>query len=157
MIDKLIVSLTAWIAHTTDQPPCAPPGVVTRTATVRPSLSPLAPHRLAFYEAPTRTVHLARDWDAIDPVDQSVLLHALLHHAQDLAGAGARERDRHAREADAYRLQALWLAQQGIDFRQAFGVSPSLIARLDLCAGGHPCGQPSALPGAGEDDARTVG
>ena len=156
MIDDLILSLTVWIARTTDRPPCAPPGVVTRTAAVRPSLSPLAPHLLAFYEEATRTIHLARDWDATDPIDQSVMLHALLHHAQTQAFAGTGERHHHAREADAYRLQALWLAQQGIDFRQAFGVSPSLIARLDLCAGA--CAGARSLPLSGDgDDARTSG
>ena len=156
MIDELILSLTVWIARTTDRPPCAPPGVVTRTTTVRPSLSPLAPHLLAFYEEATRTIHLARDWDVGDPIDQSVLLHALLHHAQAEAGTGHRRPD--AREADAYRLQALWLAQQGIDFRQAFGVSPSLIARLDLCAGASAWAR--SLPTSGEGDgdgARTSG
>jgi len=152
MIDDLIVSLTVWIARTTDRPPCAPPGVVTRTATVRPSLSPLAPHLLAFYEEATRTIHLARDWDATDPIDQSVMLHALLHHAE--AQAGPSGRHHHAREADAYRLQALWLAQQGIDFRQAFGVSPSLIARLDLCGGASAWARTSPTSG---DGARTSG
>ena len=42
---------------------------------------------LAFYEADTGTVLLARDWDGADPIDQSVLLHALLHHAQVLPPA----------------------------------------------------------------------
>ena len=132
LIDELVLSLLTWIARTTEQPIPAPPFVVTRAAPVRPSLSPLAPHRLAFYEAETGTVHLALDWDAVDPIDQSVLLHALLHHAQ--AASAQTYRCQHARESEAYRLQALWLAQQGIDFHQAFGVSPSLIARLDLCA-----------------------
>jgi hypothetical protein len=132
MIDELMTSLTIWIARTTERPPVAPPTVVLRPLTVRPSLSPLAPHRLAIYDEDTQTVDLARDWDEHDPIDQSVLLHALLHHTQP----GSAETDccHHAREAEAYRLQALWLSQQGIDFRQAFGMSPSLIARLHLCA-----------------------
>jgi len=82
---------------------------------------------LAVHESDTATVYLARDWDESDPVDRSVLLHALLHHVQSC-------RFHDARESDAYRLQALWLGQQGIDFRLAFGMSPSLIARLRLCA-----------------------
>jgi hypothetical protein len=131
-LDELVLSLLIWIARTTEQPTVEPPPVVARTATVRPSLSPLAPHRLAFYDADTGTVHLARDWDAADPIDQSVLLHALLHHAQ--GGSTRTHGGQRARESEVYRLQALWLAQLGIDFRQAFGVSPSLIARLDLCA-----------------------
>ncbi len=133
MTDELVLSLMIWIARTTEQPTAEPPAVVVRSVTVRPSLSPLAPHLLAFYDEDARTVHLARDWDEFDPIDQSVLLHALLHHVQ--AGSPASYPCRHAREAEAYRLQALWLSQQGIDFYQAFGVSPSLIARLDLCAG----------------------
>jgi hypothetical protein len=132
MIDELITSLMIWIARTTERPLAAPPAVVLCPLTVLPSLSPLAPHRLAIYDDDGHTVNLARDWNEHDPVDQSVLLHALLHHAQP----DSAETDccHHAREAEAYRLQALWLSQQGIDFRQAFGMSPSLIARLHLCA-----------------------
>ncbi len=133
MVDELIMSLMIWIADTTEQPFADPPSIVHRTLTVRPSLSPLAPHLLAFYDEDSGTIHLARDWDERDPIDQSVLLHALLHHAQ--AQSSPSHRCHHTRESEAYRLQALWLAQQGIDFYQAFGVSPSLIARLDLCAG----------------------
>ncbi len=132
-VDELILSLMIWIAETTDQPFIEPPAIVHRTLTVRPSLSPLAPHLLAFYDDHSGSVHLARDWDERDPIDQSVLLHALLHHAQ--APMARTDRCHHVRESEAYQLQALWLAQQGIDFYQAFGVSPSLIARLDLCAG----------------------
>ncbi|MBI3515611.1 MAG: hypothetical protein HY060_16365 [Proteobacteria bacterium] len=133
MIDDLIVSLLIWIAGNATLPPAAPPAIVVRSTTVRPSLSPLAPHLLAFYDEDARTIHLARDWDETDPIDQSVLLHALLHHVQ--AGAAVPDRSHGAREAEAYRLQALWLSQRGIDFYFAFGVSPSLIARLGLCAG----------------------
>ena len=132
-VDELTLSLMVWIAETTEQPFTDPPAILHRTLTVRPSLSPLAPHLLAFYDEETATVHLARDWDERDPIDQSVLLHALLHHAQ--ARTVRTDHCHHMRESEAYRLQALWLAQQGIDFYQAFGVSPSLIARLDLCAG----------------------
>lgn len=132
MIDESMLSLMSWIARTTERPPPAPPTVVVHTSTVRPSLSPLAPHRLALYDEDSRTIHVARDWDGHDPIDQSVLLHALLHHVQPRAAES--DRCHHAREAEAYRLQALWLSQQGIDFRLAFGMSPSLIARLHLCA-----------------------
>jgi hypothetical protein len=132
MVDELVLSLLIWIGRTTEQPTAAPPFVVRRLVTAWPSLSPLAPHLLAFYDAETGTIRLARDWDAADPIHQSVLLHALLHHAQTVSAQTYR--CQHACESETYRLQALWLAQQGIDFYQAFGVSPSLIARLDLCA-----------------------
>jgi len=132
MIDEMILSMMSWIASTTGQPVPAPPAVALRSVSVRPSLSPLAPHLLAVHESDTATVHLARDWDESDPVDQSVLLHALLHHVQSRSPCTCRFHN--ARESDAYRLQALWLGQQGIDFRLAFGMSPSLISRLRLCA-----------------------
>jgi hypothetical protein len=133
MIDELMLSLMSWIDRTTEWPLSDPPAVVLCSMTVRPSLSPLAPHRLAFYDEGSHSVHLARDWNEDDPIDQSVLLHALLHHVQPRSA----ERCHHAREAEAYRLQGLWLSQHGIDFHQAFGVSPSLIARLHLCSEMH--------------------
>jgi hypothetical protein len=133
MLDELMVSLMAWIAVTTDLPIADPPELMVGATTVRPSLSPLAPHLLALYDEDTCCILLARDWDETDPIDQSVLLHALLHHVQ--ASAAAPHRDDGTREAEAYRLQALWLSQQGIDFYQAFGASPTLLARLGLCSG----------------------
>jgi hypothetical protein len=132
MIDESMLSLMTWIARTTGQPPPVPPTVVVHEAAVRPSLSPLAPHRLAVYDQDSRTIHMAHDWDGHGEIDRSVLLHALLHHVQPHPAES--DRCHHAREAEAYRLQALWLSEQGIDFRQAFGMSPSLIARLHLCA-----------------------
>ena len=133
MFDELLASLTTWIAGVTALPIRTPPDVVIGARRRRPALSPLAPHLLALYDADSGTVHLARDWDETDPIDQSVLLHALLHHIQ--ATAVPPEPCHARREAEAYRLQALWLSQQGIDFYQAFGASPSLLARLGLCAG----------------------
>ena len=53
--------------------------------------------------------------DENDPIDQSVLLHALLHHVQ--ASARVPHRGHGTGEAEAYRLQALWLSQQGIEPR----------------------------------------
>jgi hypothetical protein len=132
MLDELMVSLMAWIAVTTDLPVIDPPELMVGATAVRPSLSPLAPHLLALYDEDTSCILLARDWDEADPIDRSVLLHALLHHVQ---AAAAAQRCDGVREAEAYRLQALWLSQQGIDFYQAFGASPTLLARLGLCSG----------------------
>ena len=64
-----------------------------------------------FYDADIATIYLVEPWSAGDAQDVSVLLHELAHHRQAEAGhwycPGAQEKP-------AYKLQAAWLAEQGL-------------------------------------------
>lgn len=64
------------------------------------------------YDHPERQIWLVAPWDAGDPVAVSTLLHELVHHLQFTQ---ARWPCAAAAEPEAYRLQAAWLAEQGIE------------------------------------------
>ncbi len=60
------------------------------------------------YEPEPATILLARPWQISRPVDQSVLLHELVHHWQSTAHYYCPA----AQELAAYKLQEKWLAEQ---------------------------------------------
>jgi hypothetical protein len=65
----------------------------------------------AAYDLPARRIHLVEPWSADGLVDRSILLHELIHDVQLL------NRDWDclaAPEWEAYRLQDLWLQEQGV-------------------------------------------
>ena len=65
----------------------------------------------AAYDLPARRIHLVEPWSPDGLVDRSVLLHELIHDVQLL------NRDwpcLAAPEWEAYRLQDLWLQEQGV-------------------------------------------
>jgi Domain of unknown function (DUF6647) len=66
----------------------------------------------AAYDAKIRHVFLVRPWDASDTMDQSRLLHELIHDVQYLnRGWNCLQEP----EWEAYKLQEMWLAQNGLD------------------------------------------
>lgn len=68
------------------------------------------PH--AIYDRSTRRVHIVSPWNALDTVDQSVLLHELVHDVQfDSRHWYCPE----ATEWEAYRLQDAWLAEHELE------------------------------------------
>lgn len=88
-------------------------------AAARQGMVTLHPQGLAhgrlrgLYDAERAEILLVRPWDPRNPEDVSVLLHELVHH---------RQVPHHwycpaAQEPDAYRLQAAWLAEHGIEAR----------------------------------------
>ena len=66
----------------------------------------------AAYDAKIRHVFLVRPWDASDTMDQSRLLHELIHDVQYLnRGWNCLQEP----EWETYKLQEMWLAQNGLD------------------------------------------
>ncbi len=85
---------------------------------------------LAVYDDRSRTVFLSEDWTGASASDRSVLVHELVHHAQNLAGE--RFACPEEREAQAFRVQAHWLAVSGSDLHEAFGIDPfTLLVRTN--------------------------
>jgi hypothetical protein len=125
-----MTSLLCWIASETGHLVLQLPAVTLSPRSALSILSPLSPHDLARYRRGTGAIELAQDWHETDPVHQSVLLRALIRHVQARTPAAGRSPG--MRDAEAYVLQAHWLAQRGLDFRLTFGISPALIARLGL-------------------------
>lgn len=63
------------------------------------------------YEPETATIILSAPWSADDPRDVAVLLHELAHHRMSARHWYCPQ----AQEEDAYRLQAAWLAAEGLE------------------------------------------
>jgi hypothetical protein len=64
------------------------------------------------YDSATGTIFLVRPWSAANPRDVGVLLHELVHHRQQTAKHWYCPQEQ---EWEAYKLQAAWLAEMGID------------------------------------------
>ena len=73
---------------------------------------------VAVYHDPTQTIYLAQDWTGGTPAEQSILVHELVHHFQNMLGIkyGCGQE----REQLAYRAQDRWLGIFGHDLATDF-------------------------------------
>jgi hypothetical protein len=78
------------------------------------------PDVVAVYVDAERTIYLPQGWTGATPEDQSVLIHELVHHVQNVAGLGYACPA--AREKPAFAAQAAWLERHGSDLGTAFGI-----------------------------------
>jgi hypothetical protein len=86
---------------------------------------------VALYEDATRTIYLLEGWTGTTPLDESVLVHEMVHHLQNVAGL--RYECAQAREKPAYAAQQKWLARSGHDFFHEFETDPMTILLRTLC------------------------
>jgi hypothetical protein len=94
--------------------------------------APMALSVLAVYDDRARIVTLQQGWDAADPVALSILVHEMVHHAQNLSGR--RYDCAGAREAEAYAVQERWLALHGRSLEVEFEINPLTRFVLTTCA-----------------------
>lgn len=126
--DTLVAALLGWLAAQGIGVPQAE-AVTTRLASqgqmealARGSFAESEVRRIgALYDPDTDTIVLPDAFDPTDPADQSLLLHELVHVAQDAAGAfdGCAGPCRDRLDRAAYRQQARWLKAQGEDLLSA--------------------------------------
>lgn len=88
---------------------------------------------VAVYEDTTRTVYLPEGWTGASFAEQSVLVHEMVHHLQNVAGqkfacAGEREKP-------AYLAQDKWLKLHGLDLETEFEVDMFTVVALSACMG----------------------
>jgi hypothetical protein len=86
---------------------------------------------VAVYDDATRTVYLPEGWSGDSIADQSVLVHEMVHHLQNLAGlkfacAGEREKP-------AYLAQDKWLRLHGHELEKDFEVDMFTVVALSAC------------------------
>ena len=86
---------------------------------------------VALYDDANRTVYLPESWTGASIVEQSVLVHEMVHHLQNLAGlkfacAGEREKP-------AYLAQDQWLRAHGRELEQEFDVDLFTVVALSAC------------------------
>ncbi len=136
---RLIIN---WLSRNFDLPAASPaPRIVLASTEAMESLrhrNALAGSRtgkasdiVAIYVDAERTVYLREGWNGTSPAEQSVLVHEMVHHLQNLTGiayACTEERERLA-----YAAQGAWLSMFGSDLSQEFGIDPFTILARSLC------------------------
>jgi hypothetical protein len=86
---------------------------------------------VALYESTTRTIFLSNIWTGTTPVDQSVLVHEMVHHLQNLGKL--KFECPMAREKLAYLAQDRWLKRFGKDLETEFEVDMFTILISSAC------------------------
>lgn len=85
---------------------------------------------LAVYDDEARTIYLPRGWTGHTAAETSILVHELVHHAQNLSGDKAKCPQ--AREKLAYDAQERWLAKFGNSLEKEFAIDPfTLLVRTN--------------------------
>jgi hypothetical protein len=86
---------------------------------------------VAVYDDRSRTIYLPSGWTGESPAEQSILVHEMVHHLQNVAGL--RYDCGGAREKPAYLAQRKWLENHGLDLEQEFEVDMMTIVALSAC------------------------
>jgi hypothetical protein len=86
---------------------------------------------VALYEGTTKTIFLSNTWTGTTPVDQSVLVHEMVHHLQNLGKL--KFECPMAREKLAYIAQDRWLKRFGKDLETEFDVDMFTILISSAC------------------------
>lgn len=92
---------------------------------------PPDPTVLGAYDARTRTIYLRDDWNSLNALDVSVLVHELVHYLQDRAGLSFECPA--TRETPAYAAQQRWLEFYGTDLHAAFGIDAMTLKLRTAC------------------------
>jgi hypothetical protein len=88
-------------------------------------------HVLGVYDDTTRTVLLPEAWTGSSPEEQSVLVHQLVHHWQNLAGLTFQCPEE--REQLAYAAQQRWLSLSGRNLTETFGIDATTLLLSTEC------------------------
>ena len=86
---------------------------------------------VALYDNKSRTIFLPDDWIGKSPVDQSVLVHEMVHHLQNLANL--KFECPTAREKLAYLAQDKWLGRFGTSLEKEFDVDMFTVLISSAC------------------------
>ena len=80
------------------------------------------PEIVAVYDDEDRMIYLPESWSGQTAAEQSIVIHELVHHLQNLAGVryGCPEE----RERAAYEAQERWLRSFGANLETEFGIDP---------------------------------
>ena len=86
---------------------------------------------VAVYDMKSKTIFLSDDWVGESPQDQSVLVHEIVHHLQNLAQL--KFECPAAREKMAYMAQEKWLARFGTSLEEQFGIDMFTVVVTSAC------------------------
>jgi Domain of unknown function (DUF6647) len=86
---------------------------------------------VAYYSDVTKTIHLPESWTGNTPAEMSILVHAMVHHLQNVTGLKfycAQER-----KELAYAAQERWLGLYERNLLDDFGVDPTTLMMMTQC------------------------
>jgi hypothetical protein len=86
---------------------------------------------VAVYDDSSRTIYLQQRWTGATAAEQSVIVHEMVHHLQNVAGL--KYECGGAREKLAYLAQAEWLKQHGLDLEKEFEVDMFTVVAMSGC------------------------
>lgn len=135
-MSNLITAITLWLAANFGLPtPMEPPrieqvapaeiaalryGALLSAAKDQQAPDTQGSNVIAVYVDGAKTIYLPKTWTGNTPEELSVLVHELVHHAQN--SAGLRYACAQEREELAYTAQDRWLKLFGKDLESAFGI-----------------------------------
>jgi hypothetical protein len=136
-VESLVPTLLVWIAVKMGFAVSPPPRIVfvdhTKMSELAhgPAITP-NPQLRALYDRRTMTIYLRANWSAVSLVDQSELVHELVHHAQTTQQIPYQCAA--AREELAYQLQVAWLKEQGIaDPYELLQINHFFVVMVSMC------------------------
>jgi hypothetical protein len=86
---------------------------------------------VALYDFGRRTIFLSESWTGTSPADQSVLVHEMVHHVQNMAEM--KFECPMAREKLAYKAQNRWLARFGMNLESVFQIDSFTVLVNSTC------------------------
>jgi hypothetical protein len=86
---------------------------------------------VALYDDKLETIFLSDDWAGQSPADQSVLVHEMVHHLQNVAKA--KFECPTAREKLAYTAQGEWLVRRGTSLEKEFQIDMFTLLISSAC------------------------
>lgn len=96
--------------------------------------TPLPEYRrevIAVYDDAARTIYVPLTWTGATVAEQSVIVHEMVHHLQNLGGV--KYECASAREKPAYLAQDQWLKARGHDLEKEFDVDLFTVVALSAC------------------------
>ncbi|KYH03552.1 hypothetical protein SE91_27965 [Bradyrhizobium sp. DOA1] len=107
-------------------------GALSESFTENDAFDELAQRQVvAVYNNRSKTILLPADWTGTSPADQSILVHEMVHHLQNLAKLTS-ECPR-AREKLAYLAQDKWLGRFGMSLEHEFDVDMFTVLISSTC------------------------
>ena len=135
---ELAGELSGWIARETGYLEPALPAIELETqagleALCFPGFShDLLPRIRGAYDARSVVIYLNTDFESDSVLDRSYLLHELVHHFQVTNRPHESRRSKPAMEAEAIRIQLMWLEENGVsDPMTDLGVDENSLRRLE--------------------------
>jgi hypothetical protein len=86
---------------------------------------------VAIYHDKSKTIFLPDGWNGKTPTEQSILVHEMVHHLQNMAGL--KYECPAAREKPAYLAQDAWLQLHGLDLETEFEIDKFTLVANAAC------------------------